>query len=227
MRILLIEDHTRLAGLIRKGLSAARFNVDLVGTARDALANIACVAYDAVILDLGLPDMDGLELLGQLRTKAVTVPVLILTSRIRLQDKVHGLNAGADDYLTKPFEMDELVARIHALLRRPQPTLGQTLTVGNLELDTLAREVRTSDLREPLPLSGREFSVLEQLMRRGGKVVPKELIEQSLYGTGEDLSSNSVEVLIHRVRKKLADMGADAAIHTVRGVGYMIASEAE
>ena len=227
MRILLIEDHVRLAGFIRKGLKATQFDVDLAANGSEALESIDSVRYDAAILDLGLPDMDGLDLLKELRDKGNGIPVLVLTSRVQLADKVEGLNAGADDYLTKPFAMEELVARLHALLRRPHSALGQTLRTGNLELDVLAREVRRTDCDRVLPLSRRELSILEQLMRRGGKVAPKDLLEQSLYGMGEDLSSNSVEVLIHRVRKKLADAGADATIHTIRGIGYMITAHGE
>ncbi len=227
MRILLIEDHTRLAGFIRKGLNAAQFDVDLAAKGSDALENFECVRYDVVILDLGLPDIEGLDLLDELRAKDPAIPVLILTSRVQLADKIQGLNAGADDYLTKPFAMEELIARLHALLRRPGAALGETLKIGNLELDVVAREARLAGSNQPVPLSRRELSVLEQLMRRGGKVAPKHLMEQSLYGAGEDLSSNSVEVLVHRVRKKLTDSGANATIHTVRGIGYLMTADEE
>lgn len=220
MRILLIEDHIRLASFIQKGLKAAQFDIDAVTNGGEALAALATTRYDAVILDLGLPDMDGLNLLKAVRAKSNAVPVLILTSRIQVEDRVTGLNAGADDYLTKPFAMEELVARLHALLRRPSTALGQVLTSGDIELDVAAREVRVSG--HTLALSPREISVLEQLMRRSGKVTPKGLMEQSRYGTGDDLSSNSVEVMIHRVRKKLSAAGASTAIHTIRGIGYMI-----
>lgn len=223
----MIEDHTRLAGFIRKGLNAAQFDVDLAAKGSDALENFECVRYDVVILDLGLPDIEGLDLLDGLRAKDPAIPVLILTSRVQLADKIQGLNAGADDYLTKPFAMEELIARLHALLRRPCSALGQTLRIGNLELDVVAREARLAGSNQPVPLSRRELSVLEQLMRRGGKVAPKHLMEQSLYGAGEDLSSNSVEVLVHRVRKKLTDSGANATIHTVRGIGYLMTADEE
>lgn len=227
MRILLIEDHARLARFVRKGLKAAQFDVDIATNGAMALEDLDCVRYDAAILDVGLPDMDGLDLLNMLRANDNAIPVLILTSRVQLTDKVSGLNAGADDYLTKPFAMEELVARLHALLRRPSTTLGHLLTAGNIELDAQAREARLAGCDHPLPLSRREISVLEQLMRRSGKVTPKDLMEQNLYGTGEDLSSNSVEVLVHRVRKKLADAGAKATIHTVRGIGYMMMPDAD
>ncbi|MFQ5775941.1 MAG: response regulator [Kiloniellaceae bacterium] len=218
--MLLVEDHVRLAGFIRKGLEAAEFDVDAVETAATAAEALACTRYDAVVLDLGLPDMDGLDLLKSLRRKQTSVPVLVLTSRIQVADRVAGLNAGADDYLTKPFVMEELVARLHALLRRPHQTLGPVLEAGEVTLDVTAREARVAG--RPVALSRRELGLLEQLLRRSGKVVPKTLIEQSLYGVGDELSSNSVEVLVHRLRKKLSDAAAKATIHTVRGVGYMI-----
>lgn len=223
MRILLIEDYERLASFIRKGLKASEFDIDAVGDAAAALEALRDTPYDAAILDLGLPDMDGIDLLGRIRGQDKTLPILILTSRVQVADRVAGLNAGADDYLTKPFAMEELVARLHALLRRPSTALGQVLTCGDVSLDVAERTVQVNGTA--LNLSRREASVLEHLLRRAGRVVPKTLLEQSLYGAGEELSSNSVEVLVHRVRKKLSDGGARAAIHTVRGVGYMILAD--
>jgi len=220
MRILLIEDHRRLAGLVSQGLKSAGIDVDAVETAQAALDTLDCRSYDAVILDLGLPDRDGLDLLRHIRQREMSLPVLILTSRIQVSDRVKGLNAGADDYLTKPFAMDELVARLHALLRRPGAILSQIFTAGDISFDVVSREARVGDA--PLPLSPREAGALEQLLRRSGKVVPKAIMEEGLYGIEDDISSNSLEVLIHRLRKKLTAAGAGAAVHTVRGVGYMI-----
>jgi DNA-binding response OmpR family regulator len=220
LRILLVEDHERLASLIRQGLRKAHLDVDAVVTAREALQALSCHHYEAMILDLGLPDQDGLDILKIIRGENNSLPVVILTSRVQVSDRVKGLNAGADDYLTKPFAMEELVARIHALLRRPQPFLGQVLATGDLYFDVVAREARVGSM--PLPVSPREARILEQLLRRSGKVVPKSIMEQGLYGIENDLSSNSVEVLVHRLRKKLTDFHAKAVIHTVRGVGYII-----
>jgi len=223
VRVLLVEDHERLADLIRQGLRKAQLDVDIAGTASDALQALSNHHYEAMLLDLGLPDQDGLEVLKQLRTKGDSLPVLILTSRVKVSDRVAGLNAGADDYVTKPFAIEELVARIHALLRRPKATLGQILSSGNVSFDVVARELMVDDRQ--IQVSPREARVLEHLLRRNGKVVPKTMIEQGLYGVEDELSSNSVEVLIHRLRKKLTDSGASAEIHTVRGVGYMILTE--
>ncbi|MFQ5619953.1 MAG: response regulator [Rhodospirillales bacterium] len=225
MRILLVEDHQRLASLICKGLKDASIDADSVGTAQTASEAVDCRSYDAMILDLGLPDRDGLDLLSQIRNKDMSLPVLILTSRIQVADRVKGLNAGADDYLTKPFDMDELVARVHALLRRPTTMLSKILTAGDISFDIVSREARVGEA--PLALTPREGRVLEQLLMRGGKVVPKEIMEQGLYGIEEERSSNSLEVLIHRLRKKLTAAHAGAAVHTVRGVGYMILPDAE
>lgn len=224
MHILLIEDHDRLAALIRKGLESAGFTVDTCSEGADGLAAIELSHFGAVILDLGLPDMDGMEVLRKLRTADNSVPVLILTARIGVNERVQGLDAGADDYLTKPFDMNELIARIRALLRRPTSLLGKILNIGNLTFDTGAREISIEGSH--VMLSPRETSLLELLIRRGGKVVPKNQLEDNLYGMGETVSSNSLEVLVHRLRKKLQDSGAEVNIHTVRGVGYMLTGEA-
>jgi len=145
VRVLLIEDHQRLASLITKGLDTAHIDVDSVGTVAEGLEAIATHHYDAALIDLGLPDGDGLDVLRTLREADNPMPVLILTSRVQVSDRVKGLNAGADDYVTKPFAIEELIARIHALLRRPQPTLGHVLRAGDLSLDIVARETRVSD----------------------------------------------------------------------------------
>ncbi len=223
MRVLLVEDHERLASLIRQGLKKAQLDVDAVITAKEALQALSCHHYEAMILDLGLPDRDGLDMLKFIRGENNSLPVVILTSRVQVSDRVKGLNAGADDYLTKPFAMEELIARLHALLRRPKPSLGQVLAAGDVSFDVVAREARVGTT--PLPVSPREARILEQLLRRSGKVVPKSIMEQGLYGIEDELSSNSVEVLVHRLRKKLTDSHAKAVIHTVRGVGYMILPE--
>jgi len=223
MRLLLVEDHQRFAESIKFGLENESFAVDIADCGGEADAAIASVQYDAIILDLGLPDIDGLHLLRGWRDQGVIVPVLILTARDGLEDKVEGLNMGADDYLLKPFEMVELVARIRALLRRPGGALGMVMTAGNVSFDTTAREVRVDD--EPISISRREMGVLEQLMRRYGRVVPKTVLEDKIYGFDEEVSSNSVEVHVSRLRKRLTQNGANVSVHTLRGVGYLLSQE--
>lgn len=223
MHILLIEDHERLAALIRRGLENARFTADVFNAGRDGLAALDIGHFDAVVLDLGLPDIDGMQLLSELRQSNNSIPVLILTSRVGVADRINGLNAGADDYLTKPFDMNELIARLNALLRRPGGLLDKTLREGNLAFDTNTREVSVNG--SPVNLSPRETGLLEHLVRRGGKVVPKPQLEANLYGMSAALSSNSLEVLVHRLRKKLGDAGSDVNVRTIRGVGYILTAD--
>ncbi len=220
MRLLLVEDHERFAEFVKSGLEREGFTVDAVATAGNADAAFAAVSYDAVVLDLGLPDADGLSLLKSWRDQGSSTPVLILTARDGVDDRVNGLNSGADDYLLKPFEMQELVARVRALLRRPGGTLGTVIEVGNIAFDTSAREVRIGD--KAITISRREMGVLEHLMRRAGRVVPKDVIEDKIYGFDEEVSSNSVEVHVSRLRKRLSTSGADCLVHTIRGVGYLL-----
>ncbi len=223
MRLLLVEDNERLSFSIKTGLEKEGFAVDVFHTASEGEAAMTTVKYDTVILDLGLPDGDGIDLLRGQRERKNTMPVIILTARDGIDDRVLGLNSGADDYLLKPFDMKELVARIRALLRRPDGALGLTLTAGNLSFDTTAREVRVCDL--PIVISRREMGVLEQLMRRFGRVVPKDVLEEGLYGFGEEVSSNSVEVHISRLRKRLSGAEASVSVHTLRGVGYLLSED--
>ncbi len=223
MRLLLVEDHATFAELVRQNLEREGFAVDVVETAGDGDAALRAVSYDAIILDLGLPDASGLTLLRDLRAAGKSTPVLILTARDTVDDRVTGLNAGSDDYLVKPCAMEELVARVRALLRRPGGALGVTLTAGNISFDTTAREVRIDD--KPIAISRREMGVLEQLMRRYGRVVPKDVIEDKLYGFDEEVTSNSVEAHISRLRKRLEKGGANVSIHTLRGVGYLLSDE--
>lgn len=221
MRLLLIEDNDRLAGFIGKSLVASGFAFDHCGTAEDGEAALSTVRYDALILDLGLPDGDGIDVLTRLRRHSPELPVLILTARDGVEDRVGGLNAGADDYLLKPFAMEELIARLNALLRRPGASLGRVLSVGDVSFDTVGREVTVSGT--VARLSRRELSVLEALMRRAGRVVPKDVLEENVYGFEDLVGSNTIEVAVHRVRKKLQEAGAGADIHTLRGIGYLMA----
>lgn len=223
MRLLLVEDHATFAELVRQNLEREGFAVDVVETAGDGDAALRAVSYDAIILDLGLPDASGLTLLRDLRAAGKSTPVLILTARDTVDDRVTGLNAGSDDYLVKPCAMEELVARVRALLRRPGGALGVTLVAGNISFDTTAREVRIDG--KPIAISRREMGVLEQLMRRYGRVVPKDVIEDKLYGFDEEVTSNSVEAHISRLRKRLEKGSANVSIHTLRGVGYLLSDE--
>ncbi len=220
MRILLVEDTERLASHIRDALIEAGFAVDWFARAADALDALATIAYDGVVLDLGLPDADGSVVLAHARGGGRATPVLILTARDSVESRVDGLNAGADDYLTKPFAMVELVARVRALLRRPGGSLGKQLASGNVLFDTATRDVTVAG--KTLTMPRHELSILEQLMRRQGRVVSKSDIETHLYGFDDDIASNSVEVHMHRLRRRLSGAGADVAITTLRGVGYLL-----
>ncbi|MGD0184793.1 MAG: response regulator transcription factor [Roseiarcus sp.] len=220
MRILLVEDNARLSALIGDALKANGFAIDTAALAADAETALASTSYDAIVLDLGLPDADGMTVLTTARRRGLTAPVLILTARDGAQDTIDGLNGGADDYMHKPFAMDELVARLRALLRRPSQMLDAVIREGNMALDCAQRSVRIDG--ERVDLSRREFAALELLLRRNGRVVAKADMEESFYGQGEEVASNAVEVLIHRVRKKLTAAGASAEIHTLRGIGYLL-----
>lgn len=223
LRVLTIEDEPELAELVAGSLGRAGFAVDVAATLGEAESAVAVVIYDSIILDLGLGDGDGLSLLRTLRRRGASVPVLILTARDGLDDRVIGLDAGADDYVVKPFHMPELISRIRALLRRPNAALGVRLEVGNLVLETAHRQVTIAD--RLVHLSVRELALLELLLRRAERVVTRETIEDSLYSFKSELGSNAVEVLVHRLRRKLQDADAALQIHTLRGVGYLLAEQ--
>jgi len=220
VRLLIIEDEPRIAEILKSGLQRAGFAVDVVHRCTDAREALAVTVYDAAVLDLGLPDGDGLDLLAELRSGHNGVPILVLTARDAVEDKVTGLDAGADDYLVKPFATVELIARTKALLRRPGAALGIKLQAGNVVLDTIGRDVRIGEL--PMQLPRRECTILEHLLRRQGRVVPKTVLEEKLYGIDEELESNAVPVHVHHLRRKLQDAKATAEIHTVRGIGYLL-----
>jgi len=220
VRLLLIEDNERFAALLKQGLGVAGFAVDMLATVKDSTAALDTGRWDVVVLDRGLPDGEGLDVLTEMRRRGDTTPVLILTAHGSLKDRVNGLQTGADDYLVKPFALEELVARLQALLRRPGNLLGMALRLGNLTLDTIDRQVFIDE--RPIAFSAREIAVLEHLLRRSGRVVAKSLLESSLYGPAQEIGSNAVEVHVHRLRRHLVETGATVQVHTVRGVGYMI-----
>jgi two-component system, OmpR family, response regulator len=220
MRNLLIEDHERLAQSIVDGLAAFGLRVDLIGTADEGLAAANSISYDAIVLDLGLPDRDGLEVISELRAQAKRIPILILTARDGIDDRVKGLDCGADDYLLKPFAMKELAARLRALLRRPGGPLGATINIGNISLDTTTRQIKVDG--RVVAISRRELDALELLMRRADQVVPKRLFEDSVYGLSDEVVPNTIEALISRLRRRLETIEARVFIHTLRGVGYLL-----
>jgi DNA-binding response OmpR family regulator len=221
MRLLVVEDEVRIVEVLRAALGRAGFAVDAVETVAEARAALPLIPYDAVILDLGLPDADGLALLAGLRRDGSRVPVLVLTARDAVEARVTGLDAGADDYLVKPFATAELIARIKALLRRPGQALGTVLEAGNVVFDTIGRDVRVG--AAVLALPRQELAILEHLMRRLGRVVPKAVLEEKLYGIDDEPVSNAIPVHVHHLRRRLAEAEATTEIHTVRGIGYLLA----
>ena len=220
MRILLIEDNARLAALMAAGLSRRGFACDEARDLTTAQTAIDADRYDAIILDLGLPDGDGMQWLMQQRKRGRMEPALILTARDALADRVSGLDAGADDYVVKPVEVDELAARIRALLRRPGPRAETRLACGTLTFDAASRAAHQDGA--PIDLSRRECDLLELMMRKSGTVVRRQEIESALYSFAEPVTPNAVEANVSRLRRKLEDAGAVSLLHTVRGVGYML-----
>ena len=220
MRLLVVEDNVELGELLCGGLEAEAFAVDYATTAEEASDALRDTRYAAVVLDLGLPDRDGSLLLRELRQRRDNTPVLVLTARTEVEDKVKGLQIGADDYLSKPFALEELIARLRALLRRPGEMLGKVLELGNIAFDTEGRQIYVTG--RPQTLSAQELTLLEILMRRSNRVVPKKYVEDQLFGVMSEVGGNAVEVAIHRLRKKLEAMGAQVEIHTIRGVGYLL-----
>jgi two-component system OmpR family response regulator len=218
MRILLVEDDAVLSTALTRALVQAAYAVDLAEggeSARDAVRNDV---YDLVVLDIGLPKVDGFEVLREMRARGSRVPVLVLTARDALEDRVKGLDLGADDYLAKPFDLPEFEARVRALIRRGHYSASASLRHGELRLDTAGRRLYSGE--QPIDLSVRELAVIELLMLREGRVVTKEQMVDHLYGWNEEVSSNAIEVYVHRLRKKLEPVGAN--IRTVRGMGYLL-----
>lgn len=220
MRLLLVEDEPDLATLLTAGLRNAGFVVDVVSTVGEAEPAARSGDYDILVLDRRLPDGDGIEVLRGLRRAAIDLPVLMLTARDAVEDRIDGLQTGADDYLLKPFHMGELVARLWTILRRPATIKEAVLSNGDVSLDMATREVTVRE--EALSLSRREVALLELFLRKLGRVVTKASIESALYGFGEELESNAVEVLVHRLRRKLKSAEAAPQVMTLRGIGYLM-----
>jgi len=216
MRILLAEDDTLLGDGLRAGLRQAGFLVDWVRDGQAAERELRAQPYAAAVLDLGLPLMDGLDVLASVRRAGVTVPVLVLTARDAVPDRIRGLDIGADDYVVKPVDLDELAARLRALVRRAHGQPQELLRAQDITLDPAARSVQRGG--QPVALSTREFDLLQALVLNAGRVLSREQLEQHLYSWGQEVDSNAVEVHVHHLRKKL---GA-ALIQTVRGVGYLL-----
>ncbi len=216
MRVLLVEDDRMLGDGVQAGLAAAGFVVDWVRDGEAALAALAGEGFAAVLLDLGLPRRDGLSVLGSLRSAGNAVPVMILTARDQISDKVRGLDLGADDYMVKPFDLDELAARLRALVRRASGRADACLRHGELVIDPAARTVMLRG--EAVSLTSREFDLLRVLLDAAGRVLTRRVLEEQLYAWGDAVESNALEVHIHHLRRKL---GSDL-IRTVRGVGYLI-----
>jgi two-component system copper resistance phosphate regulon response regulator CusR len=219
MRILVVEDEKRIADFLCRGLQGAGYAVDATLTGAEALEHLQSADYDMVVLDLGLPDMDGLKVLGKIRNRTLGPPVLILSARSGLEDRVKGLEQGADDYLVKPFAFVELLARVRALLRRGQPT-PEKLQVADLSLDCIRRKVARSG--ETIDLAPKEFGILEYMMRNKGRPLSRTMIVEHVWDMDYDGLTNIVDVYIRHLRGKIDDRFAMKLIQTVRGIGYMI-----
>jgi two-component system, OmpR family, response regulator len=218
MKILVVEDDTVLAAALTRALNQAAYTVDLVEDGEEANRALGANTYDLVVLDIALPKLDGMSVLRRLRDRRAHVPVLVLTARDTLEDRVAGLDLGADDYMTKPFDLPEFEARVRALIRRGHYNAGTSMTHGSMRFDPAARRLFHKD--QPVELSARELAVIELLLSRQGRVVSKEQMIDHMFGFGDDVGSNAIEVYVHRVRKKLEPFGVD--IRTVRGMGYLL-----
>jgi DNA-binding response OmpR family regulator len=222
MKVLLVEDEAKIAGFVRKGLEEQGFSVTHSDNGEDAFELAAKGSFDVILLDIMLPGRDGLSVLRELRERRNTVPVILLTARSEINQRVEGLELGADDYITKPFFMDELIARVKAVVRR---TSGETLSVlhsGPLMLNLITRNARLGD--EEIIFAPREFSLLEHLMRSPGNVFTRDQLLEQVWGYGFDPQTNLVEVCIRRIREKI-ERGGEPFIETVRGVGYRFRQE--
>ena len=226
MRILIVEDEAKMAKALRTGLEADDFSVNVAHTGEDGFFLASTETYDLVILDLMLPNRDGMAVLAALRQKNVSVPVLILTSRDTVEDRVKGLDAGADDYLVKPFAFSELLARVRALLRRGKQESGDKLRLADLEMDTAGRVVTRGG--KELGLTAREFDLLEYMLRQKGRVISREMLARDVWQetTRYTPLDNVIDVHVAHLRKKLDDPFRKKLLHTVRGVGFVLREEA-
>jgi DNA-binding response OmpR family regulator len=223
-RVLLVEDEPRMAEAIRRVLAAEHYTVDLAPDGSEALAFLAQGEYDVVVLDRVLPDLSGIEVLRAMRAKRITTPVLMLTALSALEHRVEGLDAGADDYLPKPFAFSELLARLRALTRRSPELLAERVRAGDIELDPVRHQVTVAGNSELL--SAREYALLGYLIRHAGQVVTRQQILDSVWGAEPDVYSNVVDLYVHYLRRKLESLGRRNVLRTVRGVGYALRPQA-
>lgn len=223
MRILVVEDELSIANFVRQGLTEAGYAVDVACDGREGLRYALAANYDVLVLDIMLPEMNGLALLRELRDRGYKTPTLMLTARDTIDNRVEGLDAGADDYLVKPFAFPELLARVRALLRRPPLQTGTVLKVGGLEMNTATRQVTCND--QLIDLSPREYAVLEYLMRHPDQVLTRTQIGEHVWNFDFYNESNVVDVYIGYLRRKMERAGGEAPIQTIRGVGYRLSSE--
>ncbi len=220
MKILVVEDDRILGQFVQRGLEEQRINVDLVVDGPEGLERASHGEYDVIVLDLRLPGLSGVEVLRTLRDRGVGTPVLVLTAQDAVDSKVQAFRTGADDYVTKPFSFEELLARVEALGRRPREIVSPTFEISDLTLDSGSREVRRAG--KVVELTPKEYAVLEYLTRNAGRVLSRTLITEYAWGYNFDPGTNVVDVVINRLRKKIARQGSDRLIHTVRGVGYVM-----
>ena len=222
MRLLVAEDDARLADLLARSLRERGYAVDVTGDGEHAIVQASVNPYDAIVLDVGLPSRSGIEVSREIRRRGMHVPILMLTARDALRDRVSGLDAGADDYLTKPFELEELYARLRALLRRMPHVVAPTVSVADLVVDTSAQRAARSG--RDIPLTTKEYVMLEYLARNAGRVVGRAELCEHVWDENHDPFSNAIEVYINRLRKKVDDGFAAPLIHTRRGAGYLLAA---
>lgn len=220
MRLLVVEDNLRLATLIGKALNDYAFVVDSVASVRAASAALHVASYDLILLDLALPDADGEDILRSLRARSEATPVLVMTARADVVHRVRILNEGADDYLVKPFSLDELLARVHALMRRPPGITGNLHQAGNVVLDSLALSAKVGG--QPADLPRREFAVLLALMKNQGRLLPKLKLVDAVYSFDSELTPNAIEAVVSRLRRRLEALGANVTITAMRGLGYIL-----